>query len=56
MNPGRNAWDEEIVKVAYNDDIATEVLLVPICRHGGEDFVSWPHDKRGCLLFALLTT
>lgn len=47
MNPERNAWDEEIVKAVFNDDIAREVLQVPISRHGGEDFVSWPHDKRG---------
>jgi hypothetical protein len=27
--------------------LAKVILQVPISRHGGEDFVSWPHDKFG---------
>ena len=31
----------------FADPIAEQILQVPISRFGGDDFLSWPHDKLG---------
>jgi hypothetical protein len=31
----------------FHEELADTVLQIPISRHGGEDFVSWVHDKHG---------
>jgi hypothetical protein len=47
MNDEGNAWEEDIVRVFYHEELADTILKVPISRHGGDDFVSWMHDKHG---------
>jgi ribonuclease HI len=31
----------------FHEELADTILRIPISRRGGEDFVSWPHDKFG---------
>jgi hypothetical protein len=42
------SWDVELVNTIFSKDVAVQVLQVPISRHGGVDFVSWPHTRFGC--------
>jgi hypothetical protein len=41
------SWDESKVRSFFHNELADTILQIPISRHGGEDFVSWPHDKYG---------
>lgn len=41
------SWDEDLVRSFFADPIAEQILQVPISRFGGDDFLSWPHDKLG---------
>jgi ribonuclease HI len=47
MNEHGNGWEEDTVRAFFHDELAEEILQVPISRHGGADFVSWPHDRFG---------
>lgn len=47
MEEGGKEWNHDLVKYAFDEETANEILQVPISRHGGDDFASWPHDKRG---------
>jgi hypothetical protein len=40
-------WDVELVRTIFDEAIADRILQLPISRHGGEDFVSWPHARFG---------
>jgi hypothetical protein len=42
------SWDVELVNTIFSEDVAVQVLQVPINHHGGVDFVSWPHTQFGC--------
>uniref|UniRef100_J3L042 RNase H type-1 domain-containing protein n=1 Tax=Oryza brachyantha TaxID=4533 RepID=J3L042_ORYBR len=40
--------DGRTIKILADNWIPANVILeVPISRHGGDDFASWPHDRRG---------
>jgi hypothetical protein len=39
--------DADLVRSCFPENIASKVLEVPIGRHGGEDFVSWPFSRFG---------
>jgi hypothetical protein len=47
MNEEGTAWEEETIRAFFHNELATTILQIPISRHGGQDFVSWPHDKHG---------
>lgn len=40
-------WNEDSVRAFFRDDIAAEILCIPISRHGGVDFASWALTKSG---------
>jgi hypothetical protein len=33
-----------LVTSVFEDDVANQVLQVPISHHGAEDFISWLHN------------
>jgi hypothetical protein len=39
---------EDTVRAFFHEDLENTILQLPISKHGGEDFVSWTHDKHGC--------
>jgi ribonuclease HI len=39
------SWDAHVVRSVFEEDIADQVLQIPISRRGGEDFVSWPFTR-----------
>jgi hypothetical protein len=41
-------WVEDTVRAFFHEDLENTILQLPINKHGGEDFVSWTHDKHGC--------
>ena len=47
LNNDANAWDVEKVGFFFTAEMAVVVLQIPVSRHGGEDFLSWPADKFG---------
>jgi hypothetical protein len=44
MNDDGTDW---IVRAFFHEEVAETVLQIPISRYGGDDFVSWMHDKHG---------
>ena len=42
------SWDVQLVNTIFSEEVAERVLQIPISRHGGVDFVSWPHTRFGC--------
>jgi hypothetical protein len=40
-------WDTDRIQTLFDEETAAKILQVPISRHGGEDFVSWPYTKNG---------
>jgi hypothetical protein len=47
MNDEDTDWEEQTIHAFFQEELANTVLQIPISRHGGEDFVSWVHDKHG---------
>jgi hypothetical protein len=47
LNNEANAWDAEKVCTFFTAEMAAVVLRIPVSRHGGVDFLSWPADKFG---------
>jgi hypothetical protein len=47
MNDEGNAWEVDTVRMFFHDELASTILQIPIRRHGGDDYVSWAHDKHG---------
>ena len=41
------SWDEAAVRAVFDEDIANKVLQIPISRFGGDDFITWPHNRLG---------
>jgi hypothetical protein len=39
------AWDVDLVRSVFDEGTANMILQVPISRHGGADFISWPHAR-----------
>jgi hypothetical protein len=42
---GFRSWDADVVCTIFPDEVASKILQIPISRHAGEDFVSWPHTR-----------
>ena len=47
FDDNQRSWNEPLVRIVYEEHVAEQVLQVPISRHGGEDFICWPHTKSG---------
>jgi hypothetical protein len=47
MNDDGTDWEEQTVRAFFHEEVAETVLQIPISRYGGDDFVSWMHDKHG---------
>jgi hypothetical protein len=41
------SWDEARVRALFAEEVASQILQLPISRHGDDDFLSWPHTKHG---------
>jgi hypothetical protein len=42
LTPDARVWDADLVHHFFPDNVAAKILQVPISRHGGDDFASWP--------------
>ena len=40
-------WDVDRVNTTFSEEVATQVLQIPISKFGESDFASWPHTKNG---------
>jgi ribonuclease HI len=40
-------WDMDMVNLFFSAGLAKVIQQIQICRHGGEDFASWPFDRFG---------
>jgi hypothetical protein len=47
LNEQAKAWDIDVVHIFFSEEMAMIIQQIPISCRGGEDFVSWPHDKFG---------
>jgi predicted Zn-ribbon and HTH transcriptional regulator len=47
MVDGTSSWDSELIRTIFDDEVAAKILQVPISRHGGDDFASWPWTRFG---------
>jgi hypothetical protein len=47
MIDGGKLWDADLIHTIFSEDIAVKILQVPISKHGGEDFASWPLSHFG---------
>jgi ribonuclease HI len=47
MADDHGAWDTDVVRSIFEEEIATRILQIPVSRRGGDDFLSWPHTKFG---------
>jgi hypothetical protein len=54
LQDDHGAWDVDVVRAVFEEDVANQVLQIPISRRVGEDFMSWPYTKFGD--YTLLTT
>jgi hypothetical protein len=41
------SWDVDKVKAWFVEDVALQILQLPISSHRDEDFLSWPHTRHG---------
>jgi hypothetical protein len=41
------SWDVDKVKAWFAEDVALQILQLPISRHRDEDFHSWAHTRHG---------
>jgi hypothetical protein len=41
------SWDDIRVHDVFEEEVAAKVLQIPISRHGGDNFLCWPHNKFG---------
>lgn len=47
MDEECGTWKEEMLRAFFHDEIAVEILRLPISHHDGEDFPRWPFTKLG---------
>jgi hypothetical protein len=40
-------WDVDTVCPIFDEAVVDQILQVPISRHGGDDYVAWPHSRFG---------
>jgi hypothetical protein len=37
----------DLIRTIFSEDVAVKILQVPISKHGGDDFASWPLSRFG---------
>jgi hypothetical protein len=47
MDADNGAWNKDFIRSVFEEDVAAQIMKIPISRHGGPDFASWPHNKYG---------
>jgi hypothetical protein len=47
LSEDRRSWDVEVVCSIFVEDVANQIIQIPISRRGGIDFLYWPHTKFG---------
>jgi hypothetical protein len=47
LNDSNSSWSVDVVRSVFEEEVADQILQVPISRRGGEDFISWPFTKFG---------
>jgi hypothetical protein len=47
LDPDTDSWDPELVHSLFEEETAAKILRVPLSRHGGDDFASWPYARFG---------
>jgi hypothetical protein len=47
---GHSSWDAVIVRSVFEEEVANQVLQIPVSFLVGEDFVSWPFTKFGAYI------
>jgi hypothetical protein len=47
IDEDHGTWNDDLIRSVFEEDVASRILRIPISRHGGSDFVSWPHNKFG---------
>ena len=40
-------WNMETVRSFFIGEMAAVIQQIPVSKHGGEDFASWPHARFG---------
>jgi hypothetical protein len=51
-----SAWDVDVVRSIFEEEVANQVLPIPVSSRVGDDFVSWPFTKFASTLFDLHIT
>jgi ribonuclease HI len=41
------SWNVTRVRSVFEESVAVQILQIPISRHRGDDFLSWPHSRFG---------
>ena len=47
LSPDAKSWDDTLVRVVFEEEVANLILQILISRLGGEDFLSWPFGRLG---------
>jgi hypothetical protein len=47
LQDDHGAWDVDVVRAVFEEEVANQVLQIQISRSVGVDFLSWPHTKFG---------
>jgi hypothetical protein len=47
LNDRADHWDMDKVNFFFTPEMARAIQQIPVSRHGGDDFISWPHAKFG---------
>jgi hypothetical protein len=45
-----SSWDADIVRSVFEEEVANQVLQIPVSSQVGEDFASWPFTKFGACI------
>jgi hypothetical protein len=40
-----SAWDADVVRTIFEEEVANHILQIPISKRVGADFISWPYTK-----------
>jgi hypothetical protein len=45
IDPDSGTWNESVIRSFFDQEVDASILRVPLSRHGGDDFASWPHAR-----------
>jgi hypothetical protein len=43
----QHQWNEEVISTKFSENLAENILSIPLSTEGCTDFTSWPHTKNG---------